>query len=677
MRGFRALQLVSIALIAATAIACGDTQYITVEEQQDRRRVGEACVLDDQCQDGRCVAGFCSDGSCEGDDDCSAGEICVFGACESADDFACTPTQQPLVTIDATTLDFGEVALGNSLTQTLHIGNDGDCLLTISGVGIRGGSAPGFGCEPCDVAGYPQRIPPGRSLDVDVTFAPTQPGEATGYLDLRSDDETAGDQGLVSVDLYARYSGVPVLVLDPGEINFGYVEYAAGGAQGERTEIVKVMNQGTGNATLTVQFIYLMQGTDFSIPAEFAAVSPAAPRLLPPYNPNDPSTWIEVPVTFRPTDNHTQETQLTVNAHSGDPASAINVAARVVASSLGPPQIAVSATELVYQQDDQTAYPVGMVAFRQVTIQNTGMSELAVDMSLSGESSDFSISPPFVPPIAAGGSIVVSVFFNPSAPSDPANPHDPTQPFNAVLNITSNDDDPATDVLKTVALRGWSKGGLFDDVLKLEMTFENADNSWAGNDFRDVDLELVSPLGLSCAKPQYAYLPAAGGGFTIDPNNVVDLCDEWNEVDTDGDGRPENGTVTFIALGQYQEPERILLFGLEQDLANGQVFEVRANYAEDCANIPTGIFSDVLGIGVSALLGVLGGSIGVPIAVNPSDVSDLIQNNCWDHASSLVTLHITINGTEVAAPQQRIQNKGDTITLARLKREDGQFTILP
>ena len=674
MRGFRAYQLI---VIAALAGACGDTQYITVEEQKDGRRVGEACVLDDQCQDGRCVAGFCSDGSCEADADCAAGEICVFGACESADDFACTPTQQPLLTVTSTALDFGEVALGNSLTQTITIGNDGDCLLTLAGVGIRSGATPGFGCEPCDVALYPQRIPPGRTLDVDVTFAPQAPGEATAKLDLRSDDETAGEAGLLSIDLYARYSGVPVLVLDPGELNFGYVEYQAGGAQGEETQIVKVMNQGTGNATLTVQFIYLQMGTDFVIPAEFAAISPAAPRLLPPYNPNDPTTWIEVPVTFRPTRNSNQETVLIVNAHSGAPESAIDVRARLVASSLGPPQIAVSATELVYKQDDQTAYPVGMVAFRQVTIQNTGMSELAVNMSLSGESEDFSISPPFVPPIAAGGSVVVSVFFNPSTPSDPSSPHAPTQPFNAVLNITSNDDDPASDVLKTVALRGWSKGGLFDDVLKLEMTFENADNSWAGNDFRDVDLELVSPLGLTCAKPQYSYIPGANGTVTVDVNNIVDFCDEWNEVDTDGDGRPENGTVSYIALGQYQEPERILLYGLEQDLANGQIFEVAATYAEDCANIPTGLFSDLLGIGTSALLGVLGGSIGVPIAVDPGDVSDLIQNNCWDHASSLVTLHVTINGTQVASPQQRIHNKGDRIVLARLKRENGQFTLLP
>ena len=43
-------------------------------------------------------------------------------------------------------------------------------------------------------------VPPNRSLDITVTYAPTRPGEANGELQLRSDDITAGPDGVVTVD---------------------------------------------------------------------------------------------------------------------------------------------------------------------------------------------------------------------------------------------------------------------------------------------------------------------------------------------------------------------------------------------------------------------------------------------------------------------------------------------
>src|SRR5688572_7691704 len=117
MKGFSCFHWTVIAAAALLA-GCPDGGYLIVERDDEGRRVGEACVLDSQCDDGRCVAGVCSDGSCAHDDDCAAGEICVFEECQPADDFACTPTQQPLITLSSTALDFGEVALGNTGTQT-------------------------------------------------------------------------------------------------------------------------------------------------------------------------------------------------------------------------------------------------------------------------------------------------------------------------------------------------------------------------------------------------------------------------------------------------------------------------------------------------------------------------------------------------------------------------------
>jgi hypothetical protein len=498
---------------------------------------------------------------------------------------------------------------------------------------------------------------------VNLSYTPPGPGEAFSELIINSDDSTAGDDGLVNVALHATYSGEPVLIVDPLTLPFGHVPQAS-----SDTRTVRITNEGSGNAVLTIVGIYLggSDREDFSIPDEFIAVSPVAPMELPPFDPNDPSTVLEVPVTITPQGLRDMNATLNVQAHAGDPLAAVTAAAELTGSSLGPPQINISATELVYQQDDGEAWPVGTVSFKSLTISNSGQSPLQVDMSLFDPSGDFSVSPPFVPPVAAGGAVTVSIFYNPSEPSDPVTPHDPQQPISASLNITSNDTDPSEDVLKVVALRGWAKGGTFDDVLKLEMSFENADNSWSGNDFRDVDLELVSPTGFSCAKPIYQYGSDGQGGFIV--VDTEDPCDDWNAFQNEGQ-------ANWIALGQYEEPERVVLYGLGQDLAQGGLFSARVHYIEDCANIPTGILGDLLGIGGSILLGALGGAVGVPIAVDPNSISDLVTENCWDHESSLTTLHVFVNGDEVASPQHRLRDKGDCAEMIKLRRQDGQFVI--
>jgi hypothetical protein len=109
---------------------------------------------------------------------------------------------------------------------------------------------------------------------------------------------------------------------------------------------------------------------------------------------------------------------------------------------------------------------------------------------------------------------------------------------------------------------------------------------------------------------------------------------------------------------------------------NGEEFEIKVTYIEDCANIPSGLLADILGIGGSILLGALGGSIGVPIAVDPNTISNTIANNCFDHAGSTTTTRIALDGTVVASPSVRLNAKGDTRSVARLRRVNGAFCSL-
>jgi hypothetical protein len=657
------LRLTGLLTCALVAFGCVDREFISVDRQRPKRPIGDACTVDSECSSGRCIAGICDDGACRNDQDCRRDELCVFGACEPADTFACQPDQAPQLSLSpGLDINFGQVNIGQSRAQTVTVENTGDCLLTLSSVGIADDGDPGFSCSPCDPSSYPLRIPPFRSFDISVTFAPETAGDADSRLLIRGDDTTAGDRGLVSVALHGDYDGTPALDWSPLELNFGFVPFQAGGQQGERTLELFVRNRGTGNAALVIERVFVDEGLVFTIPAEINAIRPDSPALLAPYDPNDASTELVIPVTFRPNSTRAFDDRLVIRLQDGTTAEV-----PITGDSRGPPQISVSTDALEFRcrggpLDPCPApdpYPVGLIAFRQFTITNSGASPLEVSISVGGASQsgrdDFSVSPSFIPPIQPGGAAPFTVFFNPSQTWDPAT---------AFVNIISNDTDPSTDVLKTIALTGYSQAAQNDQVLKLEMEYQNGDNSWAGNDFRNVDLELESPTGFTCAKPRMQYTPDGNGGFI--PSIAQDYCAEWRSFG-------QEGQVNWIALGAFEEPERIILFGLGPTGAEGGTFRARVYYVEDCANIPTGLLANILGIGGSILLGVLGGAVGVPIVVPPDQISQTIANNCFDHDSSLTTLHISLNGVERAAPQVRLDRKGDVREIARLVRRQGQF----
>ena len=165
---------------------------------------------------------------------------------------------------------------------------------------------------------------------------------------------------------------------------------------------------------------------------------------------------------------------------------------------------------------------------------------------------------------------------------------------------------------------------------------------------------------LTCTKPQFLSIGPSGTGV------FADSCAEWNSFG-------QLGQTSWIGLGAFEEPERVVVRGLGPTGGQGQRFNVGITYIEDCANIPSGLLSDILGIAGSVLLGALGGAVGVPIAVDPSSISDTIANNCFDHASTTVTTRISLDGVVVASPQTRLGAKGDFATVATMKRVNGAF----
>ena len=121
----------------------------------------------------------------------------------------------------------------------------------------------------------------------------------------------------------------------------------------------------------------------FSLGGAFDDISPISPRLLGPYDENNPDTWIDVPVSFTPTHNADQETTLVVQARGvGDAAEDVVVSTRLAASSLGPPRIIVHPTEWEFR--DPRGAPTSLPLCPPLGYATASASPSGLSASLSG-----------------------------------------------------------------------------------------------------------------------------------------------------------------------------------------------------------------------------------------------------------------------------------------------------
>ena len=140
------------------------------------------------------------------------------------------------ILVEPTSLDFGLWPLeqGPTESQVFTVTNVGDATLKLHDVVLGGG--------PFDVAWTSvPLLEPSESVDVTVTYTPTDRGAEAGEALVRSDDP---DSSVVEVILTGE-GAAPVMTLSPSFHDFGLVEPAA-------SEWVEVSVHNTGNADLIV-----------------------------------------------------------------------------------------------------------------------------------------------------------------------------------------------------------------------------------------------------------------------------------------------------------------------------------------------------------------------------------------------------------------------------------------
>jgi hypothetical protein len=547
---------------------------------------------------------------CASDLECGAGKVCEAGECVPKDNVSCASVQggQAILQPGPPLVEFGEVDDATFFRRVV-LRNIGNCTLTLFEANFEGEERSPFECPGCTPDRFPLELFPFREAEVELAFTPAMTGAFRDNLILLSDDAEFPE---IRVPVRARFAGVPVPSVLPQELQFGYVP------QGRTDRLtVKVANRGTGTAKLVVTAIELeaTSTTSFALDTELTE-----PVEIAPLN-QDREAGYEITVKYAPRDINRHLATLVIRTNLSR-----NGVIRVplAGTSQTPAKVSVSPTEIRFGE-----VPLGTSTALPLTIVNEGGSPLEIRYKWGGTglSTDLSALPQLVPATAPGRFTELNVFVTATAPRE----------ITGLLILETN--DPARPTI-TIPVSAQGRDVIGAQVVKVDMGYENGDDSFFGNDFRNVDLTLENPFGLVCNKQNAN--PTNWGGF---------------------------GQCSWVGLGATEEPERVVLAGAQQD----GTYRVMVTYAEDCASLPTALLSGILGLSIDVILGAI---LGAPVpGLDPSQISDVIDDICFDKESSTVTLQISINGSTVREVTANLGRKGDYTYPINLVRQNGVFTV--
>jgi hypothetical protein len=112
----------------------------------------------------------------------------------------------PDISVDPTSVDFGDVTVGEAATDSVAVTNDGEAALDLSSVSVSGSDAGAFSVTDSGDG----TVAPGATTTIQLEFAPGSEGEKSAQLEIESSDP---DDGTVTVDLSG--TGVATTTMTP------------------------------------------------------------------------------------------------------------------------------------------------------------------------------------------------------------------------------------------------------------------------------------------------------------------------------------------------------------------------------------------------------------------------------------------------------------------------------
>ena len=277
-----------------------------------------------------------------------------------------------------TGVDFGDVTVGTSSTQTVVVTNLGHSNATISAANVTGS---GFNyMSPA----LPLTLSRGQSVTLTINFAPSAAGISTGNLSLSA----SGNVSPNSVPLTG--TGVQsqqtlLLTVSPQSVSFGNVPVGSSGSQ-----TVSLLNSGTGPVNVSQA---TMAGNGFGM------TGLAVPMTL------GPGQSTAFTVSFAPAGAGSASGNISVVSN------AANSVSTVALSGMGvQPQISVAPGAVSFG-----TVTVGQTSSQTVTLTNAGGANLNITQ-LAGPGTGFSLSGLALPlTLAPGKSTAFTVSFTPTS----------------------------------------------------------------------------------------------------------------------------------------------------------------------------------------------------------------------------------------------------------------------
>lgn len=295
------------------------------------------------------------------------------------------------LTLSTAALNFGNVQQGKTGTASVTLTSSGTAPLTLSNISVAGASFQVANVTyPSGISGFPAILQPGQAVVLQMAFAPTAVGAASGSV-LITDDASGGSQ---SVSLSGTGTAVPVpgLAASSTALNFGSVTVGSSSALSLTL---------TSNGTAPVTIMNLALNAPFSI----------APTTLPVQL--QPGQQLALQVTFSPQAAGGDTAELTVNSDASSGPLLVSLGGTGVAASV--PVLQVNSTSLAFGQ-----VVVGQSASRTLVISNTGQAPLTID-TLLATGGAFQLSAPTLPvTVQAGQQLSLNVVFAPTAPGNSA-----------------------------------------------------------------------------------------------------------------------------------------------------------------------------------------------------------------------------------------------------------------
>jgi hypothetical protein len=401
----------------------------------------------------------------------------------------------PQLTLSGSTLAFGNVALNSTASQTLTLTSSGTAPLTVNSATLTG---TGFKMSG---ATFPATLNPGQTVSLQVSFAPTAGGLATGTINIAS-NSSSGSRAIVNL------SGTGIssqLTVSASSVAFGNVV-----VNSTLSKTLKLTSSGTNAVTVNSAKI---SGAGFNLSGA------SFPTTL------NPGQSLSLQVSFNPTVAGSASGSTAISSNSGSGSTTT-----VSLSGTGTvPQLTVSATALAFGNVTLTT-----TSTQSLKLSSSGTAAVTINSAaLSG--TGFTMSGAAFPAtLNPGQSLSLQVSFTPTV----------TGAVSGTITVSSNSANGGT---ATVALSGTGANSS-NPVLSLSGTSLSFGNDPVGTAINQ-SVTLTS-TGTSAVTVSGASITGAGFTFsgatfpvTLKPNIAVSIQVQFDPTVTGA----VTGKLTFTS----------------------------------------------------------------------------------------------------------------------------------